>query len=150
MNSLTLRKWMCRLLVLILTLSGMCLEEAEADFSYTGMEQEACARHIRRGERPLVDWEICTDEQMGNETPDAYMQRTVRSRKTAESRDVLNLVKGYPCCALASFERRCAEQVRKNTGRSIAVWYAHRQDGKKSSLSISDWENECVFGKEID
>lgn len=150
MKSLVLRKWACRLLVLIVTLSGMCLEEAGADFLPEGMEQEACVQRINQGTRMLVNWEVCTDEQMGNEAPDAFIQRAVRSRKVAESRDILTLVKEYPCCALALFEMRCAEHMRENSGRSIAVCYAQRQDGKKNDLSISEWENKGISKKEID
>lgn len=150
MKSLVLRKWACRLLVLIVILSGMCLGEVSADSFIKGMEQEACAQRISRGVRAPVDWKICTDEQMGNEAPDACIQRAVRNRKVAESRDILSLVKEYPCCALALFEMRCAEHMRENSGRSIAVCYAQRQDGKKNDLSISEWENKGVSKKEID
>lgn len=150
MKSLVLRKWVCRLLILILTLSGMCLEEAGAFSFIGGMEQEACAQRISQGVRMLVDWEVCTDEQMGNEAPEACIERAVRGRKIAESRDILDLVKEYPCCALALFEMRCAEHMQENSGRSVAVCYAQRQDGKKHNLSISERENKGVSKKEID
>ena len=149
MKSLVVRKWVCRLLVLILTLSGMYMEGVNADFSNTCMEEEICRQHIRREERMLVDWGICTEEQMGNEMPDACVQRAARSRKLIESREILDLVQEYPGCALTLFERHCAEHMQKNSGRSIAVCYAHRQDGKKNNLSVFGKENGNVFIKEI-
>ncbi|SDG08657.1 hypothetical protein [Marvinbryantia formatexigens] len=141
----TLRRWMCRLLLVMVFFSGIFQGEAEAHSFITDMKQETYTKRICRRVHRLVDWEVCTEEQLGNEAPDAHIQRAARSRRVAESRDILNLGKEYPYCPLMLLERRSAEYMQENSGRGIAVCYAHRQDGKKNILCISGQETDCFL-----
>lgn len=133
MKTAQTRKWISIILFVALFLSGICLEDARAEFSFDHAVSGNAVCTIGVPAGSLTNRDICSDEQFGTRSQESIIEKTGRicAGYSLKTETFLSPLKFFQ--ETISVVSKVEDLVVKNTvlSRSAIIRYIHNQDGSK-------------------